>query len=337
MKAARLHEVGKDLVIEDVPEPVPGPGEVLVRIGAAGACHSDLHLIRGRMGPWKVPAILGHENAGWVESTGPGVHGVRTGEPVAVFGGWGCGSCRLCLGGQEQLCDPGRWAGMGPSGGYAELLLVPSARHLVPLGDLDPVTAAPLTDAGVTPYHAVKRVAPRLHAGTTAVVVGAGGLGQYAVQFLGLLSPARVVVVDKAPDKRETALQLGAALALDPDDDVRTAIREVTEGEGAAVVLDFVGVNETLALATRIVGIQGIVVLLGLAGGRTNFSFVGVPHEATLTTSSFGTRNDLAEVVAIARQGRLASTVESRPLEEINQVFDDLESGAVAGRAVLVP
>jgi propanol-preferring alcohol dehydrogenase len=239
MKAARLHEFGGDFVIEDVPTPSPKAGEVLIRVGGAGACHSDLHVKTGEIPGLATPLLMGHENAGWVETLGSGVEGLAPGDPVAVFGGWGCGRCRFCLGGQEQLCDTFRWGGMGPAGGYAEYLLVPSSRHLLPIGDLDPVLAAPLTDAALTPYAAVKKVLPKLVPGSTAVLIGAGGLGQYAVQFLRLLTEATVVVVDTSADKRASAQALGADHVIDPaDDQALNQIKDIAGGEGAAAVLD---------------------------------------------------------------------------------------------------
>src|SRR6478672_12775131 len=224
MRAALLPDYKADLVIDDVPVSDPGPGEVLVRVAGAGLCHSDLHLVAGEVPvlptfPW----ILGHEVSGYVEALGPGAHGFEHGEPVAVYGGWGCGMCRLCLGGEEQLCATTSWVGIGQPGGFAEFLVVPSPRHLVPLGDLDPVSSAPLTDAALTPYRAVRRCLPRLVPGTTAIVIGAGGLGQYAVQLLRELSAARVVAVEPSAARRATALELGAHLALTPADEVRVS------------------------------------------------------------------------------------------------------------------
>jgi propanol-preferring alcohol dehydrogenase len=339
MRAARLHEYGKPFQIDEVPQPEPGPGEVLLRIGGAGACHSDLHIIHGEIpGQGPLPRILGHENAGWVEALGPGATGFEPGEPVVVYGGWGCGLCRFCLGGQEQLCDTLRWGGVGPPGGYAEYLLVPSTRHLVRIGDLDPATAAPLTDAGLTPYRAVKRVAPTLVPGSSALLIGAGGLGHMALQFLKLLSPAKVIVADISPEKRRSALQLGADVAVDPgDDDAAAQIREASGGEGVTVALDLVGTDGTLALAAQSIARQAHVVVVGLAGGSVPFSFFGWPAEAVLTSSNWGTRNELAEVVALAQAGAVSVLVERSPLEEINDVFARLEQGQVSGRVVLVP
>jgi propanol-preferring alcohol dehydrogenase len=338
MKAARLHEFGGDFVIEDIPTPEPGPGQVLVRIGGAGACHSDLHVKSGEIPGLQTPLLMGHENAGWVEALGPGAVGFEVGEAVVVFGGWGCGHCRYCLGGQEQLCDTTRWGGMGPAGGYAEYMLVPSTRHLLPAAGLDPAEAAPLTDAALTPYSAVKKTLPKLVPGTTAVMVGAGGLGQYALQFLKILSPAKVVVVDTSADKRASALKLGADHVVDPTDaDAGEQIREATGGEGAAVAIDLVGVDATMALAASSLGRQGLFVLVGLAGGSFPFSFFNLPSEATMTSSNWGSRNELEEVLALARTGRLVSTIEQRPLQDINEVFTRLAAGQVEGRAVLIP
>jgi propanol-preferring alcohol dehydrogenase len=339
MKAARLYEYGGPMRIDDVPTPEPGPGEVLVRIGGAGVCHSDLHIIDGDI-PFlgDEPKILGHENAGWVEALGPGVTSFEAGEPVVVFGGWGCGLCRRCLGGEEQLCDTMRWGGVGPSGGYAEHLLVPSARHLVRLGDLDPAEAAPLTDAALTPYRAVKKVAPRLLGGGWVLVIGAGGLGQMAIQFLKLLTPAAVIVADLAADKRTAALALGADTVVDPGaPDVADAIRDATGGEGAAAVVDLVGNGTTLSLAAASLGYKGELVIVGLANGAVPFSFFDWPSESVVTTSTWGTRNELEEVVAHARAGNLELRVERHPLEDINEVFARLAAGRIEGRAVLVP
>jgi len=338
MRAARLHAYGQPFHVEEVPTPAPGPGEVLVRIAGSGACHSDLHLRSGEMPLLpELPWILGHENAGYVEALGAGVPGPEPGTPVAVFGGWGCGTCRVCLGGEEQLCDVMRWVGVGRPGGYAEYLVAP-ARHLVPLGDLDPVEAAPLTDAALTPYRAVKKALPRLIPGSTAVVIGVGGLGHFGLQLIRTLSPARVVAVDVAPTKRDLARDLGADLVLDPAEvDVVAEVRASSGGEGAAAVLDFVGSDTTLAAAAGAVARRGLVVLVGLAGGALPFSFMGLATEVVVTSSQWGSRNELAEVLELARMGRIRAHVERHPLEAINEVFDRLERGEVPGRAVLVP
>ncbi|MBX6378853.1 MAG: alcohol dehydrogenase catalytic domain-containing protein, partial [Clostridia bacterium] len=269
MKAARLEAYGRPLVLADVPVPEVRGDAVLIRVAGSGLCHSDLHILRGELPILpRLPMTLGHENAGFVEAVGEAVEGVRPGDAVAVFGGWGCGRCRFCLRGEEQLCNTLGWVGIGHDGGYAEYLYVPHARYLVPLGELDPVSAAPLTDAGLTPYRAVRRAADRLYPGSVGVVVGVGGLGQFGVQFMRLTTAARVVAVDVDAAKLERALALGADVAVDSrEEDPVEVIRRLTDGEGAQAVVDFVGSAATLELAARAVGRQGRVVLVGLAGG----------------------------------------------------------------------
>lgn len=340
MKAARLNKAGADFVIEDVATPEPGPGEVLIRIGGSGACHSDLHVKSGEMPGVAFPHTLGHENAGWIESFGPGAEGndFEVGDAVVVFGGWGCGHCRFCLGGREQLCNTFLWGGMGPEGGYAEYMIVPSVRHLLQADGLDPAEAAPLTDAALTPYSAVKKALPYLVPGTSAVLIGAGGLGQYGVQFLKLLSPATVIVVDTDEKKRETARKLGADIVIDPRDaDAAEQIRTAAGEDGVVAVLDFVGVDATMALGAGAVDRRGIFLLVGLGGGSFPYSFFSVAGEAAVMTSNWGTRNELEEVLAMARSGHLVSMIEQHPLSQINEVFERLATGQIPGRAVLVP
>lgn len=338
MRAAQLHEYGGELQVDEVAAPEPAVGGVLVRIAASGVCHSDLHFMTGEREFASLPQTPGHENAGWVELVGPGVDSVEPGEPVAVFGGWGCGLCRFCLAGDEQLCNVMRWGGIGPPGGYADYLAVPAARHLVRLHDLDPVTAAPLTDAALTPYRAVKKALPRLVAGTTAVVIGVGGLGHFGLQLVKTLTPAQVIAVDTAAEKRTLADDLGADLVLDPSQvDVPAEIKQATGGEGAAAVLDFVGANATLPDALASAGRQGMVVVVGLAGGQAQFSLDGVAAETVVTTSHWGNRTELWEVLELARVGRIQPQVSQYPFNQINQVFQQLAGGEITGRAVLVP
>jgi len=338
MRAAVLHAIGEPLRIEEVTTPRPGPGQVLVKIAAAGVCHSDLHQRDGSVPPHRIPLIMGHENAGWVAELGQGAEGVTEGDPVVVYGGWGCGRCRFCLGGQEQLCDGTRWGGLGPDGGYAEYLLVPATRHLLLAGNLDLVKAAGLTDAGLSSYRAVKKAVPYLRAGTTAVVIGAGGLGQYGVQYLKLMTSATVIAVETSPVKRQLALSAGADHAVDGSGPgPLEQIRELSGGEGPAAVLDFVGIDATMRLGLASLARQGLFVLVGLAGGSLPVGFFTQASEVAITSSTWGSRNDLAEVIALAQEGKLTATTESHRLDDINQVLERLEHGLVEGRAVVVP
>ncbi len=348
MRALRLMQWKSEPVLVEVEDPVPGPGQVVVRIGGAGACHSDLHLMRDfepGLLPWQPPFTLGHENAGWVHAVGGGVRGVEPGQPVAVYGPWGCGSCPRCRLGMENYCEdvaaapvPGGGGGLGLDGGMADLLLVPSPRLLVPLPDgLDPVTAAPLTDAGLTPYHAIRRSWPKLVPGSTAVVVGIGGLGHLAVQILKATTAARVVAVDPRSEALELAATEGADLTVEPDASAAAVIRETTGGRGADVVLDFVGSESTIALGAAVSRFLGDVTVVGIAGGTFPFSFFALPYEVSLQTTYWGSRPELVELLGLAARGLVRPTVTTYPLEEAVRAYHLMETGAALGRQVVVP
>jgi propanol-preferring alcohol dehydrogenase len=348
MKALRLEAWQSPAVLRDIDRPVPGPGEVLVQVGGAGACHSDLHLMRdfqaGQL-PWNPPFTLGHENAGWVHTVGSGVTGFQPGQPVAVVGAWGCGTCARCRADLETYCDrpklapvPGGGGGLGLDGGMAEFLLVPAARHLVALPDgLDPVHAAPLTDAALTPYHAVRRSWPKLTPGSTAVAIGVGGLGHLGVQVLRATTSARVIAVDPRESARELAKRSGADLVLAPGPDLVAEIREATGGLGADVVVDFVGSDETLAAAAGAARQLADITIVGIAGGTLPVSFFSVPYETSVQSTYWGNRHELVEVLDLASRGLLTAEIQRFPLEEGAAAYERLASGAVDGRAVVVP
>ncbi|HSI80986.1 MAG TPA: NAD(P)-dependent alcohol dehydrogenase [Solirubrobacterales bacterium] len=343
MKAYRLAawQQPPELVEVDVPE--PGPGQVLLKVAGAGACHSDLHLMEWPEGqlPWDPPFTLGHENAGWVEAVGAGVDGIEPGETVIVHGPWGCGRCRACRLSEENYCERqgeiGAFGGgLGLDGGMAEYMLVPSPRLLVPLGDLDPRDAAPLTDAALTPYHAIKRSLPLLVPGSTAVVIGIGGLGHLALQILRATSPARIVAVDAAEDKLELARSSGADEALQPDG-AADAIRRLTGGRGAELVVDMVGADATLALGAEVTRFGSDLTLVGLAGGTLDYSAFAVPWECKLTTTYWGSGVELIEVLELARAGAIVVHLERHGLDEVDSVYERLRAGEIAGRAVICP
>lgn len=316
MRAIVLREFGQPLMLEERPEPVRRAGELLVRVKGAGVCGSDLHIASGRV-PVRLPLVLGHEIAGTCQELGD----------VLVYAAWGCGDCRFCLAGEEQLCPEAAEAGWARDGGFADALLVPARRHLFPLDGLDPVRAAPLADAGLTPYRAVRRVAALLTGDAVAVVIGAGGLGQFAIQYLRLLTGAHVVAVDTDERKRARALELGADEAL-PSEALERPAR---------VILDFVGSDDTLALAGRKIETGGTIMLVGEAGGHLSYDFRALPFEATLTTSVWGSRDDLRAVIELAHRGELSWDVETLSLESANDALDRLRQGTVAGRLVLIP
>jgi propanol-preferring alcohol dehydrogenase len=288
--------------------------------------------------PYELPFTLGHEVAGTVAALGPGADGLEPGEPVLVYGPWGCGGCRWCSVGAEHLCErapKGRGAGLGRDGGLAEYMIVPSPRLTVRLDGLDPVAAAPLADAGLTPYHAVRRALGLLGPGTSAIVIGVGGLGHVAVQLLKALSAARVVAVDRRDEALELAARCGADVMLASPG--LSELRRAAGGRGAALVVDCVGGDETLALAAGAVAAGGHVSVLGLAGGTFPMRFGAVPLETSVIFSNWGTRAELADVVALARAGALAIDVERVPLTAVPAAYERLAGGAGHGRLVAVP
>jgi len=330
--------------LREVSVPEPRAGEVLLRVAGAGACHSDLHLMEWPAGqlPFDPPFTLGHENAGWVEQVGDGVHGVGVGDPVLVYGPWGCGRCAACRRSSENYCERAAeigamGGGLGRDGGMAEYMLVPSERLLLPLGELDPRDAAPLTDAALTPYHAVKRSLHKLVPGSHAVVIGAGGLGHMAIQLLDALSPATVVAVDRAADKLALATEVGAAVTVEAGEHAAAQVREATRGRGAELVLDLVGSDDTLALAAQVARTEGDLTIVGLGGGTLPISFFSQPYECAIATTYWGSAIELLEVVELARAGRIRTHVERFPLDQVADVYERLRRGEIDGRAVVCP
>ncbi|MEU3856452.1 NAD(P)-dependent alcohol dehydrogenase [Streptomyces sp. NPDC028722] len=343
MRAFQLVEWQRPPELREVPVPEPGPGQILVKVAGAGACHSDLHIMQapppadGTM----LPFTLGHENAGWVKTPGPGVAGFAPGEAVIVYGPWGCGLCVNCREGRENYCQVtgGLGGGLaGHDGGMAEYLLVPASRFLIPLGALDPREAAPLSDAGLTSYHAVKRSLHLLGPGSTAVVIGAGGLGQMAVQILRALTAATTVVaVDTDAGKLETAKRMGADEALLSGDQAVTRIKDMTRGQGAELVLDMVGVEPTLRMAAQVARVLGHLTVVGLGGGALAVDFSSPPHECSVASPYWGSVPELVEVVTLAQQRKIKMLVEHFPLERAAEAYQLLHDGKIRGRAVVTP
>ena len=346
MKAFQLVEPQQEPRFRDVPVPEPGNGQVLIKVGGAGVCHSDLHLMEWEAGmlPYRLPFTLGHENAGWVEKLGRGVEGFSVGDPVAVYGPWGCGHCYNCRTGIEIYCENAAavnggaaGGGLGLDGGMAEYMLVPSARFLVPLSSLPPKEAASITDAGLTPYHAIKRSLALLTPRASAVVIGIGGLGHLAVQILRALTSARIIAVDISEDKLDLAARSGADTALLSNEEAPAAVAELTGGHGAEVVLDMVGTDATLALASRMARQMGHLTVVGVGGGTLPFSFFAFPSECAVATTLWGSLPELVELIAMAENGHVRSHNTYYPLDRAPEAYDAMRAGTVQGRAVILP
>src|SRR5947209_1759537 len=318
----------------DVPTPEPGPDEVLVRVGGVGLCHSDVLFLDSPAGvlPYDVPFTLGHEVAGWVAERGSDVDDLTEGDAVAVACMSPCWSCRWCRRGADNYCvEAWRGRGFGRDGGLASHLVV-RRRELVPLGDLDPTLVAPLTDAGATSYHAVQRVRPKLAAAAavgpaTAVVIGVGGLGGYAVQWLRLQTQARVVAVEAREERLQAARELGAHDVVAAGEGLSRRLREAVGPDGADAVLDFVGSDQTMNAALRNAATMGAVALVGQGFGSVPVRWGQPAHDCDVFIPQGATIAELHEVVRLARTGGLTVEVEQFGFEETALAYDRLRAG----------
>jgi propanol-preferring alcohol dehydrogenase len=342
VRAYRL--IGADHAeLVEVPRPEPRRGEVLLRVLAAGVCRTDLALLRSGGHGLALPVTLGHEVVGEVTALGEGVAAPQPGTVVAVYELLGCGRCRACAGGQDNVCRdviPGA-IGITRDGGMADHVAVP-VRNVVALGNVDPVHAAPLTDAGMTALHAVERGRPLLEPGATAVVVGIGGLGHLAVQFLRATAKIRVLAVDVDRTRLDFAASLGADAGVLTGPDAAQGILAANAGRRVEVVFDFVGAQESLDLAAEVTGRGGAIVVTGGGGGRLSITARmgagGVPDREVAMVHTFGgTRDDLVRALALAEADRVRTHVEVSELAAAGRVLGDLDAGDVLGRAVLVP
>lgn len=344
MKALQYRQIGGHPELVEIEKPSPGPGQVLLRIVAAGICHSDLFLMGLPQDQYVfgLPLTLGHEGVGVVEALGAGVSTVEVGETCAVYGPWGCGLCDACVRGAENYCTRAAACGihppgLGAPGAMAEYMVVDDPRHLMAIGGLDPVEAVALTDAGLTPYHAIAAELDRLRPGSTAVVVGAGGLGHVAIQVLRALTACEIIALDVDQEKLDLAVQLGAHHALHSTAGVAATIRELTGEAGADVVFDFVGSDETLETARACVRVDGSIVIVGIGGGLLSAGFFSTPFGVRVRNTYWGSRSELLEVIALARTGHVDVEVERFSLDEAPEAYRRLASNDIRGRAVVVP
>ncbi len=341
MKAVRLHGYHQQPVVDEVPEPsVKGPLDVVVKIGGAGVCRTDLHIIEGQWDAAMHPALpytLGHENAGWVHEVGSAVTNLAVGDTVILHPLITDGVCRACRAGDDMHCTDASFPGLSHDGGMAEYLLT-SARACV---KLDPRTrpqdVAALADAGITAYHAVRKAIPLLYPGTTAVVIGAGGLGHIGIQCLGALTATTIIVVDRNPDALKLASQIGAHHAVVADGGQVAEVRELTGGRGANVVLDFVAEQGAENDGWAMTGGAGSYFVIGYGGTLQLPTLDIISTERNVVGNIVGTYTDLAELMALAEGGRVTLHTRVYPLAAAADAFVDLDAGRVRGRAILVP
>lgn len=342
MKAARIHGYNEPILVEQIEIPViKDPDGVLVKISGSGFCHSDLRIIIGeRKAPFDFPYVMGHENSGIVCDVGPNASGLRKGDSVLVYGAWGCRNCNICLSGEEQLCDNPTWPGVSQryQGGFAEYLYVPSQKYLIRVDEKDPTILAPLTDAALTAYRATKKSKQIRPAASQSMVIGVGGLGVYAVQFLKLLTKSTVIALDAVEQKLKLAEELGADHARLAQSANYGEIMRLTGGRGVDTVLDFVSNKSTVDLSLKVLGKQGTYIAVGLGGGSLDLATASfIRSELTVTGSRWGSYEELKEVYQLYREGKLRVLSQKRNLEEINDVVEEMKRAQIPGRVVLVP
>jgi NAD+-dependent secondary alcohol dehydrogenase Adh1 len=341
MKAVRLHRYLENPVLEEIADPkITAPYDVIVKIGGAGLCRTDLHIIEGQ---WKeksnvaLPYTLGHENAGWVQEVGSAVENVKPGDTVIVHPLSTCGFCRACRAGNDMHCENSAFPGISSDGGFANFLKT-SARAIVKLDPiLQPKDIAALADAGLTAYHAVKKAARDLYPGTTAVVIGAGGLGHIGVQCLKALTPATIIVVDRSGPALELVRELGADHTVLADGTQVAKVQELTDGRGAEAVVDFVGEGGAIADGVAMLRRAGSYYVIGY-GGALNVPMIDIiSTEINFVGNLVGAYNDLAELMTLAASDKVKLHTKTYPLDAVIDSIHDLDSGRLRGRGILVP
>ena len=347
MKAARLYEydehIGTEpLKLEEVDEPkADGPLDVIVRIGGAGLCRTDLHIIEGQWAPLvgiELPYTPGHENAGWIHEIGSAVSNVEVGDAVIVHPHITCGLCRACRNGDDMHCVNPLFPGIDTDGGMAELLKT-NARAVIKLPDgVEPRDVAAHADAGLTAYHAVKKAVPMLHPGTRTVVIGAGGLGHIGIQSLKALCATEVIVMDRSEEALEVAKKLGADQTVVADGSHVDKIMEMTDGNGAEVVLDFVGEMGAEKDGWNITARAGSHYIIGYGGTIEVPTIDVISTERNIVGNLVGTYNDLAELMTLQAQGKVSLQTHTYSLDAVNDAINDLNQGRIpGGRGILIP
>ena len=341
MKAVRLHQYQEHPVVEEVAEPkITGPFDVIVRIGGAGLCRTDLHIIEGQWAEKSgvtLPYTLGHENAGWVQEIGSAVSNVAVGDTVIVHPLITCGLCRACRAGDDMHCSNNAFPGISIDGGMANFLKT-TARAVVKLDpSLAPRDIAALADAGLTAYHAVKKATAILYPGTKVVVIGAGGLGHIGIQCLKALTPAEIIVVDRSPEALALTRSWGADHTVVGDGSQVAKVKDITGGQGAEAVIDFVGEGGAIEDGVAMLRRAGSYYVIGY-GGKLNVPTIDIiSTEINFIGNLVGTYNDLAELMTLTAQGKVELHTAMYPLDAANDAIHDLDSGKLRGRGILIP
>jgi NAD+-dependent secondary alcohol dehydrogenase Adh1 len=341
VKAVRVHEYKSDPSLDDIPEPkLAGPLDVIVKIGGAGVCRTDLHIVNGDWADIQnpsLPYVIGHENAGWVHEVGDGVTNVAVGDTVILHPTPTDGLCHACRAGDDMHCENSEFPGLSRDGGMAEYLLT-SARACIKLNpETQPKDVAALADAGITAYHAVRKALPLLYPGTTAVVIGAGGLGHIGIQCLAALTATNIIVVDRNPDALKLASELGANHTVVGDGSQVDAVKDLTGGQGAHVVLDFVAEQGAEMDGWNMTRPAGSYYVIGYGGQLEIPTLDIISTERNIIGNIVGTYNDLVELMVLAQNGKVTLHTKTYPLDAAPDAFADLDAGRVRGRAILVP
>ena len=340
MIAARLHEYHEKLVVEQIAEPeITGPFDVIVRLGGAGLCRTDLHVQEGQWAEKSqvaLPYTPGHENAGWVHEIGSAVTNVAVGDTVIMHPIMTCGLCRACRAGDDVHCENSQFPGINTDGGFAELLKT-NARSVIKLQpSLHPKDIAALADAGLTAYHAVKKAAALLHPGTRAVVIGAGGLGHIGVQCLKAMTAAEIIVIDPNEQARALAAEIGADHTVAADGKHVDTVLEMTNGTGAEAVIDFVGESGVIPQGIAMLRNAGSYFVIGYGEDIVVPTIDVISREINFVGNLVGSYNDLDELMTLTAQGKVTLHTSTYPLDAVNDAMADLDQGRLRGRGILV-
>jgi len=351
MKSLQLTEFGKPLQWQELEKPEPQGREVLLKVDACGVCHSDLHIWEGyyELGDDErmyiadrgvhLPMTMGHEVVGTVDAPGPDTKTVKTGDTRLIYPWIGCGNCKYCNTDRMQMCLSPKSLGVFSDGGYSDYILVPDERYLVNIDGLKPENACSYACAGLTAYSGLKKAMP-LEEDETLVIIGAGGLGLMAMQVVHELTPANVIVVDVDDKKLETARQIGDFSTINSKKrNVVEAVMAQTENRGASAVIDFANTTETSSNAFNMLQKNGIMIMIGLFGGKLTFSNpVATLKNLTIRGSYTGSLAELRELVGIVRDKKLKSIpVQTYPLDKADDIIKKVKDGDIVGRAVVRP